>query len=128
VSKKNFRHTANERPVNRPFIRYIKFAVKWRFRHQKTPETLILRPQIDIGGNILLLLGDVHAAACGLQSKGCGPSMHLGDFVDNLQRRGANPRRFFAIKTACYFSKFFRTKFKFFRTKFKKVLEIFVFL
>ncbi len=31
-----------------------------------------------------MLLGDVHAAACGLQSKGCGPSMHPGDFVDSL--------------------------------------------
>ena len=31
-------------------------------------ETLILRPEIDRGSNILLLLGDVHAAACGLQS------------------------------------------------------------
>ena len=29
------------------------------------PETRILQPQIDIGSNILLLLGDVHAAACG---------------------------------------------------------------
>ena len=33
-------------------------------------KTLILRPQIDIGSNILLLLGDAHVAACGLQSKG----------------------------------------------------------
>ena len=32
-------------------------------------ETHILRSQIDKGSNILLLLGDVHAAACGLQSK-----------------------------------------------------------
>ena len=29
--------------------------------------------------------GDVHAAACGLQSKDCGPSMHPGDFVDSLK-------------------------------------------
>ena len=49
------------------------------------PETLILRSQIDIGSNILLLLGDVHAAACGLQSKGCGPSMHPGDIIDSLK-------------------------------------------
>ena len=60
------------------------------------PETLILRPQIDIGSNILLLLGDVHALGCRpasaengtlyrfpgasapaeLKSKDCGPSMH----------------------------------------------------
>ena len=44
-------------------------------------ETHILRSQIDKGSNILLLLGDVHAAACGLQSKDCGPSMHPEDFV-----------------------------------------------
>ena len=49
-------------------------------------ETHILRSQIDKGSNILLLLGDVHAAACGLQSKDCGPSMHPGDFVDSLKR------------------------------------------
>ena len=48
-------------------------------------ETHILRSQIDKGSNILLLLGDVHAAACGLQSKDCGPSMHPGDFVDSLK-------------------------------------------
>jgi hypothetical protein len=61
------------------------------FRHQKMPEALILQ-QIDIGSNILLLLGDVHAAACGLQSKGCGPSMHLRDFVDNLKGPGTGFR------------------------------------
>ena len=38
-----------------------------------------------MGSNILLLLGDVHAAACGLQSKGCGPSMHPGNFFDTLR-------------------------------------------
>ena len=48
-------------------------------------ETHILRSQIDKGSNILLLLGGVHAAACGLQSKDCGPSMHPGDFVDSLK-------------------------------------------
>jgi len=48
-------------------------------------ETHILRSQIDKGSNILLLLGDVHAAACGLQSKDCGPSMHPGDFLDSLK-------------------------------------------
>ena len=48
-------------------------------------EMHILRSQIDKGSNILLLLGDVHAAACGLQSKDCGPSMHPGDFVDSLK-------------------------------------------
>ena len=61
-----------------------QFAVKWHFKHQKMPEMLILRSQIDIGSNILLLLGDVHAAACGLKSKDCGPSMYPGDFVDRL--------------------------------------------
>ena len=29
-------------------------------------KTLIFRAEIDIESNILLLLGDVHAAACGL--------------------------------------------------------------
>jgi hypothetical protein len=39
-------------------------------------KALIFRAEIDIGSNLRLLLGDVHAAACGLQSKGRGPSMH----------------------------------------------------
>ena len=34
-----------------------------------------------------MLLGDAHVAACGLQSKGCGPSMHPGDVVDSLNQR-----------------------------------------
>ncbi|MBR4332076.1 MAG: hypothetical protein IKP72_05320, partial [Clostridia bacterium] len=54
----------------------------------KMPETHILRSQIDRGSNILLLLGDVHAAACGLQSKGCGPSMHPRGF-STVWRDGA---------------------------------------
>ena len=36
-------------------------------------ETLIIRPEIDIGSNLRLLLGDVHAAACGLLMKGLRP-------------------------------------------------------
>ena len=85
-----------------------QFAVKWHFKHQKMLETHILQ-QIDKGSNILLHAhglsarpslktspragfpgasgpGDVHAAACGLQSKDCGPSMHPVDFVDSLHR------------------------------------------
>ena len=72
-------------------------------------ETLFLRPEIDIGSNILLPArgfrpayaengtlyrfpgasapGDVHAAACGLQSKGYSPSMHPGNFVNSLNHR-----------------------------------------
>ena len=42
-----------------------------------------------------MLLGDVHAAACGLQSKGCGPSMHPGDFVDSLS--APQKARFFCV-------------------------------
>ena len=33
-------------------------------------ETLILRPEIDIGSGLRPLLGDVHAAACGLKIEG----------------------------------------------------------
>jgi hypothetical protein len=48
------------------------------------PETLILRPQIDIGSNILLLLGDVHAAACGIEIEGLRPFDASRGFVDSL--------------------------------------------
>ncbi|MBR3105823.1 MAG: hypothetical protein IKH30_01410, partial [Clostridia bacterium] len=41
------------------------------------PKMLILRPEIDIGNNLRLLLGDAHVAACGLKIEGpAGPSMH----------------------------------------------------
>ena len=46
------------------YKRKYQFAVKWRFKYQKIPEAHIIRPQIDIGSNILLLLGDVHALGC----------------------------------------------------------------
>jgi hypothetical protein len=37
-------------------------------------KTLILRPEIDSGSKFHLLLGDVHAAACGLKMNGpAGP-------------------------------------------------------
>ena len=48
-------------------------------------KALIFRAEIDIGSNILLLLGDVHTVACGLQSKGYSSSMHPGDFIDSLR-------------------------------------------
>ena len=48
------------------------------------PETLILRPQIDIGSNILLLLGDVHAAACGIEIEGLRPFDASRGFVNSL--------------------------------------------
>ena len=48
------------------------------------PETLILRPQIDIGSNILLLLGDVHAAACGIEIEGLRPFDASQGFFDSL--------------------------------------------
>ena len=48
-----------------------QFAVKWHFRAKK-PGNAILQ-QIDSGSNMLLLLGDAHVAACGLQSKGPRP-------------------------------------------------------
>ncbi len=48
------------------------------------PETRILRPQIDIGSNILLLLGDVHAAACGIEIEGLRPFDASQGFFDSL--------------------------------------------
>ena len=36
-------------------------------------ETLIFGAEIDKGSNILLLLGDVHAAACGIEIEGLRP-------------------------------------------------------
>ncbi|MBR4333195.1 MAG: hypothetical protein IKP72_11000, partial [Clostridia bacterium] len=47
-------------------------------------ETRILRPQIDIGSNILLLLGDVHAAACGIEIEGLRPFDASQGFFDSL--------------------------------------------
>ena len=41
------------------------------------PGNVILRPQMDRGNNILLLLGDAHVAACGFHIEGAAaPSMH----------------------------------------------------
>ena len=61
-----------------------QFAVKWHFKHQKMPEMLILRSQIDIGSNILLLLGDVHAAVCGFEIEGLRPFDASWGFFDSL--------------------------------------------
>ncbi len=45
-------------------------------------KTLILRAEIDNGSNLRLLLGDVHAAACGLKIEGpSGPSMHPREYL-----------------------------------------------
>ena len=73
-------------------------SCKMAFSALTGPKTLILRPEIDIGSGFqppalgcrpafaendpldhfpgASAPGDVHAAACGLQSRGCGPSMH----------------------------------------------------
>ena len=61
------------------------------------PETLILRPQIDIGSNILLLLGDVHAAACGIEIEGLRPFDASRGFVYSLALP-ALPGAFFSCR------------------------------
>ncbi len=48
---------------------------------------LILRPEIDSGSKFHLLLGDVHAAACGFQSKGLRALQCIPGFFDSLGRR-----------------------------------------
>ena len=47
-----------------------QFLVKWRFWPLQSQKRSFLRPENDIGSGFQPLLGDVHAAACGLQSKG----------------------------------------------------------
>ena len=61
------------------------------------PETHNLRPQIDIGSNILLLLGDVHAAACGIEIEGLRPfDASQGFFRQSGMRLCASGRSLFS--------------------------------
>ncbi|MBR0219390.1 MAG: hypothetical protein IJQ33_09330, partial [Clostridia bacterium] len=70
VSKKYFRHPAKEIGNRIPISFDASISCKMAFSQAKT---LILRPEIDIGSGFQPLLGDVHAAACGLLMKGLRP-------------------------------------------------------
>jgi hypothetical protein len=63
-------------------------------------ETLIFRAEIDKGSNILLLLGDVHAAACGIEIEGLRPFDASRGFFDSLGERFGAP--FFVEKISFF--------------------------
>ena len=63
------RCSAIESQLKQSFDGLHQFLVKWRFR-PAGPKPLILRPEIDRGSKFHLLLGDVHAAACGIKIEG----------------------------------------------------------
>ena len=67
-----------------PFHSVHQFLEKWPIQREETLNRLIFRPGIDSGSNLRLLLGDVHAAACGLLMKGLRPFHPFLGFVDSL--------------------------------------------
>ena len=62
-----------------------QFLVKWRLRALTGSEPLILRPGIDSGSGFQPLLGDVHADACGLKSKGLRALRCIPRVLDSLE-------------------------------------------
>ncbi len=79
------RCSAIESQLKQSFDGLHQFLVKWRFR-PAGPKPLIFRPEIDIGSKFHLLLGDVHAAACGIKSKGLRALRCIPGFDDGLNR------------------------------------------
>ena len=94
------RHPAIESQLKQFFDGMHQFPVKWHFRPNR-PKTHILRPEIDIGSKFHLLLGGVHAAACGFIIEGPAGPVAFG------WRQKTQGRNFTGTVYNCAFSSHF---------------------
>ena len=80
VSKKDFRHTAKERPVKPSFPSMHQFLAKMGFRPRQRAKPLFSRSEIDRRSNMLLLLPAAKPPDAEKIEGPAGPSMHPGVF------------------------------------------------